>query len=93
MMNKLPWLEIILVAILVLMIMAGINAFFGRDIRSGIANFCTANELWCAPPTLTPTITPSPTNTPRPTITPRPTNTPTPTPERLFSSSRLSLSG
>jgi hypothetical protein len=86
MMNKLPWLEIILVAILVLMIMAGINAFFGRDIRSGIANFCTANELWCAPPTPTSTLTPTPTITPQPTNTPQPTVTSTPTPERLLSS-------
>lgn len=78
-MRKLPWLEIALVAILVLMIISSVNALFGEDIRNGIDDFCTAQELWCAPPTPTPTSTPTPTLTPAPTRTPAPTITPSPT--------------
>ena len=47
-MKKLPWLEIILVAILLLMIVSSISALFGQDLRQGIDHFCTANSLWCA---------------------------------------------
>ncbi len=74
-MKKLPWLEITLIAILLLMVASSISALFGRDIRNEIESFCTAQELWCAPPIPTPTSTPTPTFTPRPTRTPTPTAT------------------
>ena len=78
-MRKLPWLEIIILAVLALIIIVSVNAIFGQDISNGIDNFCTANGLWCAPPTPTPTATPTPTMTPQPTRTPGPTITPTQT--------------
>jgi hypothetical protein len=77
-MKKLPWLEIILTAILVLMIFVSVNALFGEQISDTIVEFCTAKELWCAPATPTPTITPTPTATPVPTTTPTSSVTPTP---------------
>jgi hypothetical protein len=79
-MRKLPWLEIILVAVLLLMIGSSISALFGQDIRQAVDIFCTEQELWCAPPTPTPTLTPTPTATPLPTRTPLPTVTPESTP-------------
>jgi hypothetical protein len=80
--RAIPWLEITLTVILVLMLIASLSALFGRDIRQGIENYCTQQELWCAPPTPTPTITPTPTVTPRPTstITPTAMMTSSPTP-------------
>ncbi|MCU0489242.1 MAG: hypothetical protein MUE67_09850 [Anaerolineales bacterium] len=79
-MKKLPWLEIILVAVLLLMIGSSISALFGQDIRQAVDNFCAEQELWCAPPTPTPTLTPTPTATPLPTRTPLPSATPDTTP-------------
>ena len=72
-MKKLPWFEIILIAILVMMIIVTINALYGEIISDSITTYCATQELWCAPATPTPTITITPTVTP--TLTPVPTFT------------------
>lgn len=78
--NRFPWLETILTAVLAIIVISSINVLFGDNIREGVDNFCTQNNLWCAPPTPTPTATPTPTPTPTETPIVTPTFTPTTTP-------------